>query len=134
MRIPEWGKKRREYPGTGMNKRKEGAKYERIAEGYLLDQGYRIIARNFRCRTAEIDLIARDGKYLVFLEVKERSGCALGYAGEAVDGRKQARILAAARFYLHRFHIDPQMPVRFDVVCIDNGKLRLIRNAFLYRE
>jgi putative endonuclease len=117
-----------------MNKRTEGTRYERMAEEFLTGQGYRIIDRNFRCRRAEIDLVAREGKYLVFLEVKERSSDALGAAAQAVDRKKQDRICAAARFYLYRFRIDPAMPVRFDVVTIDGGKVRLIRNAFLYRE
>lgn len=116
-----------------MNKRTEGERFESLAQGYLEKQGYRIIGKNFRCRAAEIDLIAREGKYLVFVEVKERSSLLKGSGSEAVDRRKQDRICAAARFYLHRYHIDPMMPVRFDVVTIDSGRIRLIRNAFLYR-
>lgn len=116
-----------------MNKRTEGARYETVAQEYLEKQGYRILARNFRSRRAEIDLIAREGKYLVFLEVKERSSDALGFGAESVNSNKQKKICAAARFFMHRFRMDPATPVRFDVVSIDGGRIRLIRNAFLYR-
>ena len=70
-----------------MNKRTEGTRFERVAEEYLKEQGYRILMRNFRCRQAEIDLVAREGKYLVFVEVKERSSTARGYGYESVDRR-----------------------------------------------
>ena len=117
-----------------MNKRELGTRFEKLAQDYLQRSGYRVICTNFRCRAAEIDLIAREGKYLVFVEVKERSGDKMGKGSEAVDYRKQARICTAARFYLKSHHIDPMMPVRFDVVSIDSGKIRLIRNAFPYQE
>ena len=117
-----------------LNKRKEGARYEKLAQEYLKAQGYRILESNFRSRYAEIDVVAREGKYLVFVEVKQRSTRALGSGSEAVDGRKQFRISMAARYYLYKNHVDPSMPVRFDVVSIDRGQIRLIRNAFFYRE
>lgn len=116
-----------------MNKREEGTRFEKQALEYLKEQGYRILTTNFRSYRAEIDLIAREGKYLVFVEVKERSTMSMGHGFEAVDGRKQARICQAAQYYLKRYHIDPQMPVRFDVVSIDRGRIRLIRNAFPFR-
>ncbi len=118
---------------TGMNKRTEGAKYEALARIYLEEKGYRILACNFRCLRSEVDLIAREGKYLVFVEVKERSSDALGFGAESVDRRKQERIIAAARYYMHLIRMDPETPVRFDVVSIDRGRIRLIRNAFLYK-
>ncbi len=117
-----------------MNKRKEGTHYEDVAAAYLTDLGYRIIARNYRCRMGEIDLVAREGKYLVFAEVKERSSSFCGYGSESVDRRKQERILRTARYYMMKKRVDQFMPVRFDVVAIDRGNIRLIRNAFLYRE
>ena len=117
----------------GMNKRIQGARFEKLAQDYLKQQGYRIICGNFRCQGAEIDLIAREGKYLVFVEVKERSGNTMGQGCEAVDRRKRERICRGARFYLSSRHIDSMMPVRFDVVSIDGGRIRLIRNAFPYQ-
>ena len=116
-----------------LNKRKEGARYEKLAQEYLKAIGYEILESNFRSRYAEIDVVAREGKYLVFVEVKQRSTRALGLGSEAVDGRKQFRISMAARYYLYKNHADPETPVRFDVVSVDRGQIRLIRNAFLYR-
>ena len=116
-----------------MNKRTEGFRFEELAGEYLKQQGYQILCRNFRSTQAEIDIIAREGKYLVFIEVKQRSSAAMGMGSESVDVRKQRRICMAARFYLRKYHIDPEMPVRFDVVSIDQGRIRLIRNAFMYR-
>ena len=118
---------------NNLNKRKEGARYEKLARTYLKTQGYSILESNFRSRHAEIDVVAREGKYLVFVEVKQRSTWSLGLGAEAVDGRKQARICMAARYYLYKNHVDPHTPVRFDVVSIDRGQIRLIRDAFLYR-
>lgn len=117
-----------------MNRRTEGSRYEEYTARQLEQMGYRILARNFRCRMAEIDLIAREGKYLVFVEVKERSSHACGYGSESVDLKKQGRICSAARYYMKKYHIDPMMPIRFDVAAIDRGKLHVIQNAFLYRE
>lgn len=117
-----------------MNKRRSGTRYEKLAEEYLTEQGYRILASNFRSRYAEVDLVAAEGKYLVFVEVKQRSTPSRGTGAEAVDLRKQARICSAADYYLKRYHIAADIPVRFDVVTVDCGRIRLIRNAFPYRE
>ncbi len=118
--------------GYRMNRRTEGSRYEQSAASYLESLGYRILARNYRCRTAEIDLVARQGRYLVFVEVKERSTGFYGYGCESVDLRKQSRICQAARYYMMKERIAPDMPVRFDVVTIDRGRIRLIRNAFFF--
>lgn len=115
-----------------MNRRQTGAEKERLAGAYLLSQGYDILQYNFRCRQAEIDIVAREGRYLVFVEVKWRSSLRNGAPEEAVDGRKQARILRAAMFYFARFHVPEDTPVRFDVVAIEGEKIRLIRNAFSF--
>ena len=82
-----------------MNKRKEGADYERQAAEYLAENGMRILDMNFRCREGEIDLIGRHQGYLVFVEVKYRSTSEKGYALEAVDYRKQRRICRVADYY-----------------------------------
>ena len=110
-----------------------GAWGEAVAAEYLRKKHYRIVASGFHSRFGEIDLIVKNRKYLVFVEVKQRSSGALGLGAEAVDGRKQFRISMAARYYLYKNHADPKTPVRFDVVSIDRGQIRLIRNAFLYR-
>ena len=89
--------------------------------------------RNFRCRTGEIDIIARDGDYLVFTEVKYRRTGENGWASAAVDWHKRQRISRAAQFYLIR-HGYADIPCRFDVVAIDGNRIQWIRNAFDYTE
>ena len=61
-----------------MNKRQTGSRYEETAAAFLTSKGYRVLERNFRCRQGEIDLICRHGRYLVFAEVKYRSGLSMG--------------------------------------------------------
>ena len=88
---------------------------------------------NYRCRRAEIDIVAREGGYLVFIEVKYRKNRKEGSAAEAVDERKKRRIRMGALFYLKEKGFPLSAPVRFDVVSIDEGKIRLFRNAFPFR-
>jgi putative endonuclease len=73
---------------------------EAAAETYLRALGYAILARNHRCAGGEVDLVARDGETLVFVEVKTRRSAAYGSPLEAVDGRKQGRLVRAARHFL----------------------------------
>jgi putative endonuclease len=105
-----------------------GAGAEETAAELLEAQGMRIIARNFRTRFGEIDLIASDGPSLVFVEVRLRTNDYFGGAADSVDVPKRARIIAAARAYLAK--IDPQPPCRFDVVTLDGDKPQWIRAAF----
>ena len=107
-----------------------GNQYEALAAEYLQKEGYDIIERNFHCRQGEIDLIARDGNTLVFVEVKYRKDLTAGEPAEAVDARKQARILRTARYYMTRYHISEDTPCRFDVVAVLGSNVRLIRDAF----
>lgn len=112
------------------NKRKTGGRYEEIAAAFLQERGYRILERNFRDRFGEIDLVARDGRYLVFVEVKYRRDSGSGYPEEAVDARKQARLRHTASSYLYSRHYPQDMPCRFDVVSILGEEIRLIADAF----
>ncbi|MGN8887110.1 YraN family protein [uncultured Blautia sp.] len=116
-----------------MNKRKIGSCHEEQAAAFLKKQGLYIVERNFRCRTGEIDIIARDGDYLVFTEVKYRRTGESGWASAAVDWHKRQRISRAAQFYLIR-HGYADIPCRFDVVAIDGNRIQWIRNAFDYTE
>lgn len=111
------------------NKRQIGAGYERQAGAYLKEQGYDIVEYNYRCRKGEIDIIAREGDYLVFCEVKYRRNEDSGDPSEAVDIRKQRRISRCAAYYLMEKRL-PELPCRFDVVSILAGETILIRNAF----
>lgn len=113
-----------------MNNQEKGRGGEAFAARFLVEQGYEILERNFRCRQGEIDLIARDGNDLVFVEVKFRRGKGQGLPEEAVDFRKQEKIRQAARYYLYRNGYEEDTACRFDVVGILNGQIRLIRNAF----
>ncbi|MCC8051093.1 MAG: YraN family protein [Clostridiales bacterium] len=113
-----------------MNKRAVGAEYEKLAVRYLEDHGYQILCRNYRCRMGEIDLIARHEGYLVFVEVKYRANGRDGSALEAVDTRKQQRIIRVARWYLMEKHIPESQSVRFDVVAFDGDEVRIVKDAF----
>lgn len=113
-----------------MNKRQLGGLYERQAEAYLCSLGYEIVERNFRCRQGEIDLIGREGAYLCFIEVKYRQNSCLGDPLEAVDFRKQRKMILTAQVYLTAHPRDQSGSCRFDVVGIMPGQIRLIRNAF----
>lgn len=107
-----------------------GREAEALAARLIEDAGLEIIARNFRCRHGEIDLIAREGDTIVFCEVRFRSGEAYGGAAESVTARKQARIAAAARYFLTG---RPESPCRFDVLLLqtlEQARVRWIRNAF----
>ncbi|MGE5708074.1 MAG: YraN family protein [Bacteroidota bacterium] len=90
---------------------------ETMAAEYLESQGFHIIARNFRRKTGEIDLIALDHETLVFVEVKSRRSTRFGTGGEAITAQKQQRIARTAAHYLLRY---PEPPAcRFDAVIID---------------
>ncbi len=112
-----------------MNKRSTGTAYEKKAQQYLRERGYRILASNYRCRAGEIDLVAEHGGYLVFIEVKYRADLHAGYGLEAVDGRKQRRILRAASWYLAQ-HGGYDRPCRFDVVSFLGEEITLVQDAF----
>ena len=132
-------KEERPVSETGMNQRQDrrnlrrvGAGYEHIAGAFLEREGFRILEYNFRCRTGEIDIIAREGDILVFAEVKYRKTKKRGGPFEAVDGRKQYVICRCADYYRITHGVGENCPCRFDVVGILGEDIRLIRNAFDY--
>ncbi len=92
-----------------------GREGERFAERYLKKKGYRILAINYRCALGEIDIIARDGEEIVFVEVKTRRGNTFFSPEDAVNWKKQNRIKRLALLYLksNKLH---DVPVRFDVI------------------
>ena len=100
------------------------------AAAYLRKNGYQILEQNFRCRQGEIDLIAWDGSYLVFIEVKYRSSSKDGDPLEAVDRRKKKKIIRVAEYYLCLHPEQAELPCRFDVIGIGEKEIRLIRNGF----
>jgi putative endonuclease len=94
-----------------------GAAAEALAAEFLVAQGLAIVARNYRCRRGEIDLIARDRDTLVFVEVRLRSSAAFGGAAASITTTKRQRIASAAKHYLATLGRDP--PCRFDAILFD---------------
>lgn len=105
-----------------------GGEAEDTAARFLARQGLEIMQRNYRTRMGEIDLIARDGDTLVFVEVRLRTSERYGGALGSIHGRKRRRIEAAARHFLMRFKREPAC--RFDVVTLDGHEPRWLRGAF----
>lgn len=91
-----------------------GAWGEALAAEYLRKRGYQLVASGYRCRFGEIDLIVKDRKYLIFVEVKLRKSAQFAQALEYVDGRKQDRLRTTASIYLSENPTSLQP--RFDVV------------------
>lgn len=111
-----------------------GASGEDLACELLERRGLRVVARNFRTRAGEIDIVAREGETTVFVEVKERHGAGHGAGFEAVTIAKQRRLVSAARVYAARHGLS-ETPLRFDVVSIDHvgsgpPRMRHERGAF----
>lgn len=119
-----------------MSQSKEVARIgERLAAQYLKEQGYQILEHNYRLRTGEIDLIAKEGERIVFVEVKTRRTLKFGVPQAAVTITKQKQISKIALSYLQT-HDLLDVPCRFDVVAIllsskpAHPKLEHIQNAF----
>lgn len=120
--------------GTAKYKRQLGRRGEELASAYLQQQGYLILARNWRCPAGEIDIVAREGEFLAFVEVRTRRGDRLGTPEESITPAKQAKLVELAQTYLQEACLLEQS-WRIDVVAIEmdrQGKqkrLNLIRNA-----
>lgn len=113
------------------NNRKVGEAKEQRAIFELEKLGYEILERNFRCKTGEIDLIAKHRGYLVFIEVKYRKTAGSGYAAEAVTRNKQRIICRTADYYLLT-HCTEIPACRFDVAAFDGDRFTIYENAFEY--
>ena len=112
------------------NKRQIGTEKEKSAGAYLEKNGYEIIEYNFRCRQGEIDIIAKDGEYFCFIEVKYRTTNDYGSPFEAVDVRKQNQIRKVANYYLMKNKLSEWTPCRFDVIGFVGEEMTHIENAF----
>ncbi len=99
-----------------MNRKELGKLGEELAERHLRQKGYRTLERNFRTRYGEIDLVMKDGEYLVFVEVKSRRSLVCGEPHEAIDGRKKDQLLKMAEEYLERNPFGGDL--RFDGVSV----------------
>jgi putative endonuclease len=113
-----------------------GRRAEAMAEEFLRTHRYTIVARNYRCRAGEIDLVALDGAVIVFVEVRSRSSVSFGTPLESVDGRKQARVGRVAEHFLaaRRWH---DRDARFDVIGVrfdaEPPSVEHVRGAFELR-
>lgn len=114
-----------------MNKFLAGRQAEETAVRYLRSQGYRILGRNIRAKFGEIDVVAREGPTLCFVEVKARSSIRYGWPEESVTWEKRRRLIRLAQGYLQRARWTG--PVRFDMVSVlghPPQRIRLIKGAF----
>ena len=105
-----------------------GGEAEEHAARFLTRHGLAILGRNYRTKLGEIDLIARDGETLVFVEVRLRSSERFGGAASSITAGKRRRIEAAARRYLSRLPAEP--PCRFDVITLGGPEPMWLRGAF----
>lgn len=128
MRWPGW---RRPASGT------PGERAEAWAARYLQRRGLEVEARNYRCRGGEIDLVARDGETLVFVEVRLRNHGGFGSPADSIDPRKQSKLARAAAHYLVHTRGDAPPPCRFDALSLcgpvdRDGEYRVewLRDAF----
>ena len=111
-----------------------GRDAERLAERFLTRRGLIVVARNYRCRRGEIDLVMRDADTLVFVEVRRRTSRTFGGGLGSIDRRKRARLVTAAEVFLTANRIGDDRPCRFDVLAIDGpfrrATIEWVRDAF----
>ena len=111
-------------------RREDGVWAEDRACRYLEGAGMTVVARNYRAKGGEIDIVARGGDRLVFVEVRSREDATFGSPEESVDLPKRRRIAAAARHYLTTVPPDSWREARFDVIAIEGDTLRHYPGAF----
>lgn len=102
-----------------MDRQKIGKDAEQDALTFIQQQGLKLVTANYRCRAGEIDLIARDLKTLVFIEVRARSHQQWGGASASVDQRKQRKIIKTAAHFLSSHSAYRNTPCRFDVIAFE---------------
>jgi putative endonuclease len=117
---------------SGRRSQDRGRAEEDRACAFLVRAGLVVLARNFRCRQGEIDLVLRDGRAIVVAEIRYRADNAHGTAAESVDGRKRERLIASAQRFLQSHPRLATEPLRFDVVAIGGpgAAIEWIRDAF----
>lgn len=108
-----------------------GQQAERRACRYLRSQGLKIIGRNFHSRGGEIDIIATDHEYYIFVEVRMRANQRFGGALVSVDRAKQQRLIYTAYAYLEHQQINPaHIAIRFDIIAFEGETIHWVKNAF----
>jgi putative endonuclease len=112
---------------------KLGAVGEGLASKFLINKGYAIVTRNYHIRGGEIDIVAKKGDIIVFVEVKTRRGSEFGKAFEAINQRKKHKILLAVRNYLAQENLPAFASWRCDLIAIDlkAAQIRHYKNVFL---
>jgi len=111
----------------------KGRQAETAACDYLQQHGLILIAKNFRCRLGEIDLIMREQHTLVFIEVRYRHRKEYGSGAESVNLNKRKKLLLTAEYYLLQQQLVDRVPCRFDVLTIsDHAQIEWIKDAFSY--
>ncbi len=121
----DWRKDKNNFGKTG----------EALACAHLKKLGYAILSRNYRTKMGEIDIVAREGKCLVFVEVKTRQSDVYGMPEESINKKKMNKLARLAQLYIRNKRLH-EMPARFDVVSVvipgifGKKTIRLIRNAF----
>ena len=111
-----------------MDKILSGKDGEEKACNYLKSKKYKILEKNYRCLYGEIDIIAEYNSTLVIIEVKYRKSAKFGKGYEAVNYTKQQKIIKTLQYYINEKNV--KMPVRFDVISIDDNEITHIENAF----
>lgn len=112
-----------------------GAREEQLALDYLCARGQKLVTRNFRAKTGELDLVMREGDMLVVVEVRKRSYSAFGGGAESVDARKQRRLAQTAQIFIATHPQLADSALRFDVVAFDaDDRMEWIQNAFVVED
>lgn len=119
------------FIGNGDKHRSDlyGKKCEGMACRYLKRKGYRILRRNYLCPVGEIDIIAKKGNYLVFVEVKARKDERFGYGRETINAEKKRKIISASEFYM-KCYIEKQLIIRYDLIDIMGENLEHFEAIF----
>ena len=118
-----------QFTQKNFHKKLLGKVGENKAAAFLKKQGIKILERNYKNNFGEIDIIAKDGEYTVFIEVKTRTDSAFGVPSEAVDYRKRQKYGLIAKAYLASKGLF-DTAARFDVIEVENGKINHISDAF----
>ena len=113
-----------------MNTREIGSVYEDLACEHLEAAGMQVIARNYRVKIGEIDIVARDGQELVFVEVKYRADLDFGGAEYAIPLSKQRKIRRVAQWFMNQHHIPADAFCRFDAVLVNGTDVIHVKNAW----
>lgn len=114
-----------------MNKREIGNLGENLAKEYLIKNNFKILEKNYRTRVGEIDLIVEKDSSVIFVEVKSRNSLNYGYPCEAVNYKKQNKIISTAKYYILSNKLN-DFNFRFDIieVYLKNNNINHIENAF----